>query len=76
MTDPKAAQSASEASHSLPAGRKPEHHHGQLLEMFQQSLAAEGEKAYGRWGMVLFHSINDETAEAQRAAKKIAIKAA
>ena len=42
--------------------------HGRYLDYFRQSLASEGETAYRRWGMPLFHSLNDEETESQRAA--------
>lgn len=42
--------------------------HGRYLDWFKQSLAAEGETAYKRWGMPLFHSMTDEEVESQRAA--------
>jgi len=42
--------------------------HGRYLDQIRESLAAEGEVAYRRWGMPLFHSLSDEEAEAQRAA--------
>lgn len=40
--------------------------HGRQLELLRQSLAAEGEVAYERWGLALFHSLSDEEVEAQR----------
>lgn len=42
--------------------------HGRYVEWFRQSLAAEGEVAYQRWGMPLFHSLAPEEIEAQTAA--------
>jgi tetratricopeptide (TPR) repeat protein len=50
------------------AKRLPEQFHENELELFRQSLAGEGEKAYERWGMAMFHSLNDEDAETQRRA--------
>jgi tetratricopeptide (TPR) repeat protein len=44
------------------------------LELFKQSLVAEGEAAYKRWGMLLFHSLSDEEAEAQRRSLGFEIK--
>lgn len=50
------------------AKRPADQHHGHLVEFLKQSLTAEGEPAYQRWGLPLFHSMSDEDAEAQRAA--------
>lgn len=46
--------------------------HARQVEMYKQSLATEGETAYLRWGMPLFHSLSDDEAEAQRLALGIA----
>jgi len=62
----------SAAGKSSPAPEEGRHKadqcHGRYLDQIRESLAAEGEVAYGRWGMPLFHSLSDEEAEAQRAA--------
>lgn len=42
--------------------------HGRYLDYFRQSLASEGEVAYQRWGLPLFHSMTDEEVESQRVA--------
>ncbi len=44
----------------------PSRHFEYLLEQFRASLAAEGPAAYQRWGLTLYHSMNDEELEAQR----------
>jgi tetratricopeptide (TPR) repeat protein len=48
--------------------RRAEQHHARLLADFQQSVAAEGETAFKRWGLPLYHSLSDEAVEAQRLA--------
>ena len=45
-------------------------YHERQLECFRQSLEAEGEGAYDRWGLAMFHSLPDEDIEAQRVALK------
>ena len=47
---------------------KPEAFLGRLLDLFRQSLAQDGEKAYLRWGLPLFQSMEDEEAEGQKEA--------
>lgn len=51
--------------------RKAEQHHARMLADFQQSVEAEGETAFMRWGLPLYHSLTDEAVEAQRAAHGI-----
>ena len=36
-----------------------------LVDRFEQALESDGDKAYKRWGFALFHSIDDQKAEAQ-----------
>jgi hypothetical protein len=61
-TKPHATESAEATA------RRAEQHHARMLADFQQSLAAEGETAYQRWGLPLYHSLPDEAVEAQRLA--------
>lgn len=42
--------------------------HGRYVEYYKQSLNAEGEVAYQRWGMPFFHSLPDEDVQTQFAA--------
>lgn len=57
----KAASTAEES-----VKRPPEQFHDRQLELLRQSLSAEGEGAYQRWGLSLFHSLHDDEAERQR----------
>lgn len=53
--------------HEHGGGRgKPEHFHARQLEQFSESITKEGEIALQRWGLMLFHSLSDEQAQAQR----------
>lgn len=55
--------------HEHGGGRgKPEHFHARQLEQFSESLGKDGELALQRWGLMLFHSLSDELAQAQREA--------
>lgn len=45
---------------------KPEHYHARQLELFQESLARDGEAALQRWGLAMFHSLPDTDAQSQR----------
>ena len=42
------------------------HHHGRLLDQMRIALEAQGEAAYQRFGLALFHSFSDEEAETER----------
>jgi tetratricopeptide (TPR) repeat protein len=66
---------AAEAAPSLAEGAEeklpqdhPMHHHAQLVSQFRESVEREGEEAYKRWGLPLYHSLPDEEVEAQRRA--------
>jgi tetratricopeptide (TPR) repeat protein len=51
------------------AQRKPaDQFHSRQVELYKQSLAAEGEVAYLRWGLPFFHSMSDEEVETQQLA--------
>ena len=65
---PTAAESAPPKSTEATTKGQAEQFHKRYVELFKESLAQEGEIAYARWGMPLFHSLSDEDAEAQRLA--------
>lgn len=48
------------------AGDHPSAYHDTLLDQFQESLEQDREKVYQRWGVSMFHSLDDAQAEAER----------
>lgn len=40
--------------------------HARYVDLLRESLKADGEKAYERWGVSTFHCLSDEEVEAQR----------
>ena len=64
-TEPDRPFNAHEASSQDPA-RDPAAFLDNQLGMLRQCLAKEGVSAYQRWGLALFHNLNDEEAQAQR----------
>jgi tetratricopeptide (TPR) repeat protein len=64
-SDTPAAESDAAAPETAPT---PAQHHAALLERFRETLGAEGEKAYARWGLSLLYSLDDEQIETQRQA--------
>lgn len=48
------------------ARTKPWEFHARYLDLMRESLKADGEQAYTRWGISMFHCLSDEEIEAQR----------
>jgi tetratricopeptide (TPR) repeat protein len=63
--DNKNAKPAADAAAGK-AKTKPWEFHARYLDLLRESLKADGEKAYERWGISLFHCLSDEEIEAQR----------
>ena len=63
-------ESVAKSAHVVEEGlkRPADQFHGRQLELYKQSLAAEGEVAYLRWGLPFFHSLSDEEVELQKRA--------